>query len=213
MISQESIMEIIVNSSLSANEAYLKWSSGSTLFDYGVEALLSSSIARAIYKSQNNVNITLEESFSNIEYRNNPESNLENRQGDYSTASKADVVVWRKDDRPLGVIELKRFFNYSNCKGDISRICHLLERNGLKNSGTLRWGAIAALRHFWTNSRSDTQEIVDEFKKNISELDEKYISKWRWQEKPVPKNLSQEDKDGNRLERVAAIVFVFTLRP
>jgi hypothetical protein len=139
----------------------VKWSGGLCVQDHGVEHLMSSRIANSLYDAGSTKDdfcyVTLETSFgeilayANTTIRGRPSSRL-NKSG------RCDVVYYDKAGKPVGLVEVKRWFGFSRQKDDIQRIEIML-----KKCESIRWGAVAAIRQRWDMDKISGKQALKNF--------------------------------------------------
>ena len=164
----------IINGVDNANRIFLTISGGSTIRDYGVEPLISSQVAIELWKRSNGkkdifdlknreaeFNVTLETSFREIsEFSSSEKRGRKNL--NFTDAQKADVVLWDSMRGPVGVVEIKRHFVFSNISNDLERITYLLEKHGKLKGGSMRWGAVAGMREVLPSRIKESEQIAYE---------------------------------------------------
>ncbi|WP_206452943.1 hypothetical protein [Aurantimonas marina] len=165
-----------------ANNQYLTVSGGSSVRDYGIESLISAQIALELWKKANGCSgeiplnrpsdkeyrVTLETSFREIaDYAESERRGKRNSR--FSENQKADVVFWSRGDKPIGVVEVKRQFGFSNLAEDLKRISYLLRRHGTKHGGSVRWAALAGMRELRSNARKAPSEIAREVEQKCAD--------------------------------------------
>ena len=157
-----------------ANSLFLTMSGGSSVRDYGVEPLISAQIAMSLWKIANardkiplnesldtDYNVTLESSFYEIAEWAGSERRGKKTQN-FTDNQKADVVLWSRRNAPIGVVEVKRHFVFSNLSSDLDRIDHIISRHGARYGGSMRWGAVAGMRELLQGRRKEPEQIAEE---------------------------------------------------
>lgn len=187
MLTIQESLEAIIQGVHEANNEYLKMSGGWCVQDSGVESLISSSIARSLFiygqNKDNGCFVTLETDYRLLRQARPGRIPRLLRNG-----QRADVVYWHKKDYPIGVIEVKRHFQFSAFMDDISRTRRLLLDYGSRAGGTLRWGALGSLRAWWATRYKSEKDVLAQFVKSCEERFPDIIFTGAWKQEPIGTN-------------------------
>jgi len=128
------------------NDLHVRWTDGYTIQDRGVEHLLSTEVARALFKAQNKKDgsgfVHLEASpLEILEYGPKKRGRLEH---DLRSDGRVDVVLCDRGNEPIAVVEVKRLSR--DMLRDAPRVAAILRRCNRAKGGTLRYGCLASIR-------------------------------------------------------------------
>lgn len=175
MLNRGEVVNAIAQGISEGNQRCIQWSGGWCAQDMGVEPLLSSRIAEKLYHSGTKKDqicfVTLETSFKQILdfARIKPTGKLPKILG-----GRCDVVYYEQSGKPIGLVEVKRWFGYASQKGDIQRI-HAM----MKKCEEIRWGAVAAIVLKWETNKSSTEtraeRFVDKARIDFGDLEFTYV--------------------------------------
>jgi hypothetical protein len=213
MLTRSEIQSTILQSIISASEEYISMSGGLTLHDSGIEQSLSYSVGKAIWEaaiSKDNAGyVTLETSFKDLE-RWSSAGGIRGRRGaSISHKGRVDIAYYDVNQYLRGVIEMKRWLDYSTIEGDVKRVYQLLKR---LDRGTLKWACLATPafvwnknEEIWRDPKGKISTIKYKIQENFPEIEvfEEYITKDRTNEKTI---------DGWCLKAIAAASFYVKLR-
>lgn len=127
-----------------ANVEYEEWSNGWWVTDSAVEGLVGASVARSLNEVLSEdeslamelpIGVIQEWSEANRP-RGRPRATLTGRR-------RADIVVLDRNERPICVVEVKRYWDRTTCFADLKRIRDLLLRCGKQHNGSLKRGFLA----------------------------------------------------------------------
>lgn len=154
-----------------ANRKYLEMSGGASLHEYGVEPLISATVAECLYNFNGKKQfVTLETTFWELIKWSFCGEGADDIYED-SDGQRVDVAYWNRNDLPEGVVEIKRHFSFSNCSSDIEKISGLLLRADTQQGGTLKWGAIAAMKERTNQSTKPKEKTLNDF---LSKCEEEF---------------------------------------
>lgn len=147
---------------------YQTWSDGEWLLK-APEYFITVKIAENISKLYGKKYITLED---NVETT----LNLAKAKGTKSDVSRKngrfDIVVWGKNGRPRGIIEIKRYvFRIATIEDDIERIREVLKRK--KSKSTIEFGLIAFFISRTYDTKNAKKKVEDKANKMLKEIQEK----------------------------------------
>lgn len=134
----------ILNGVHTANVEYEEWSNGWWVTDSAVEGLVGASVARSLNKvlSEDEC-LAMELTISVIQEwpeanrpRGRPRATLTGRR-------RVDIAVLDRNERPICVVEVKRYWDRTTCFADLERIRDLLLRCGEQRNGSLKRGFLA----------------------------------------------------------------------
>lgn len=147
---------------------YETWSDGEWLWN-APEYFITVKIAEHISKLDGRKYITLED---NVETT----LNLAKAKGTKSDVSRKngrfDIVVWGKNGRPRGIIEVKNnVYRAKKIEKDIERIREVLKRK--KSKSTIKFGLIAFYTNRTYKDANAKQQVEDKANKILKEIQEK----------------------------------------
>jgi hypothetical protein len=163
MLSNDQMRSVIVQSILNHAKHYAVISGGNSLHDNGIEQSICYSVASDIFKSNkyaqlSNISVILELSSSEFDYwcvgkslRGRKPENLLGRE-------RIDITVFDSSDCIKGIIEMKRWMQYSVIKNDIARIESMLKRYG---EYSLKWGCVAFPFYIWKKGDKELKSGLD----------------------------------------------------
>ncbi|WP_279480610.1 hypothetical protein [Aureimonas sp. SK2] len=169
-------LDAIIDGAHAANDQFLTLSAGASVHEYGIEPLVSSTIATRLWKAMNanegevpanrpeitKFRVTLETPFWEI-----ADAAGSRRAGRpvarFSQSERVDIVAWNGNHRPIGVVEVKRSFSFSTMRKDMERIYHLLKKHSSLGGGTLKWGAVVGLRKVAGESPKLPNDVLKNF--------------------------------------------------
>lgn len=178
MLTRDESLSAIIEGVHDANKKYLEISGGWCVQDSGVESLVSSRVAESLFnsgvKKDGKCFVTLETSYQSI-----TDGTRVKKVGRtpllLDRNQRADIVYWHKKDTPIGIVEIKRWFEYSGIEDDINRTARLVKDYGISCGGRLRWGAVASIRQLSERKRKDEKELLEDFlrkcRSSFSDLD------------------------------------------
>ncbi|MBF2713361.1 hypothetical protein [Agrobacterium vitis] len=174
MLKIDDAIGLIIDGTHEANRKYLRMSGGATVHEYGIEPLISATIAETLYNSGaqrgEECFVTLETTcWELVKWSLGGE--VEDSVYKDSDGQRGDVVYWNRHNLPEGVVEVKRHFSFSNCEDDIRKISSLLSRLDTQEEGTLKWGAVASMRETTNTSTKDKKAVLKDF---LSKCEEKF---------------------------------------
>ena len=143
---KKALTEALLNAIQKANEEYEDLSGGSWLSDYGAESFLvveaMKQLLAAARRSRKRACATSEESFAEIMdcagANKKPGPLPAVLAGNY----RADIVLWRNDSQPFGVVEVKRQWTNGPCMADVRRLRALMDRGGAHLGGSIEYCAL-----------------------------------------------------------------------
>ena len=144
MPDSKSIKKAILAGIHEANVRYEKWSRGWWVTDSGVEGHVVSTIAEKLNQHiSGQESLVMELPFRTIREwsgaarrRGRPRNTLNSR-------NRADIVLLDLHNRPVCIIEVKRFWDEGKCFEDLERIRDLIRRCSRENIGSLSRGFLA----------------------------------------------------------------------
>ena len=168
----DEVLETVCKAVLEANYTYAEMSGGSHIHDAGVEAFLSVNIAQALLRlgraKFGSAYATLETGIQYIEQDSCAAPVRGVVPDSMRRDGRVDVVYWDEMERPIGLIEAKRWFSWSLMRDDVLRLTHVLKRCGPDRKGSARWGCVSGLSRSDRDSRVDAiarlSKFVSEFK-------------------------------------------------
>ena len=164
MPGRRALRDAILNGVHSANIDYEEWSNGWWVTDSGVEGLVAASVARSLNEVLNaDESLAMELPFSDIEEWSEAARPRGRKRASLTGRRRADIVVLDRNERPICVVEVKRYWDRTTCSSDLTRIRDLLLRCGEQRSGSLKRGFLAftlvkkALRNQTARARTAEQ--------------------------------------------------------
>lgn len=129
-----------------ANRKYEEWSDGYWVTDSGVESLMVACIAEAVNRRQErHESLGMEVSFRDIKAMSKARPKPGGRPATVKDTSRADMVLFNGQVRPICVIEVKRTWNADQCWIDLERIRDLVRSYNHVKGGSLRRGFLAIM--------------------------------------------------------------------
>jgi hypothetical protein len=178
----DKIHDTILEATHRSNDIYLTMSGGGSVYDNGVESLISSTIASRLWLKANNkraipprssekfrFTTTLETPFHHVAYDSGSERKGQKGKR-FTQSERIDVVYWA-GQHPQGVVEVKRYFEFSRMESDLERVTFLLRRYGRDHGGSVRWGAIAGMRPIWDNNEKEPKLVLSD---GVDKITSKY---------------------------------------
>ena len=169
------IRNAILEGLRAANVEYEQWSNGWWVTDSGVEGLLVAGIAKKLRAALwHEESLLMEMPFSDIQAwsearppRGRPRETLRG-------AKRADIVLLDENERPVCMVEVKRFWERKGCFKDLARIRDLLRLCENQRAGSLKRGFLAVMlakREFVSRSAGErTRDQADQIKTIIREV-------------------------------------------
>ena len=150
----------------SANVEYEKWSRGWWVTDSGVEGHVVSSVSRSLSKVvfAEEGSLAIEVPFRYIQEwsganrpRGRPREALRGRR-------RADIVVFDRSERPICVVEVKRYWARTTCFADLERVRALILRCGEQRGGSLKCGFLAftVVKGAWGNNQTASERTMEQ---------------------------------------------------
>ncbi len=177
MLTQEEIQSAIINGLIDAASEYIIMSGGLPVTESGIEQALSYCVGKSIWnkakKKDGGGFVTLETNFSDLEDWSKTRKPLRGRRAKaISHNGRVDIAYYDKNENLIGIVELKRWFDFSVIEKDVERVFRLLKR--LKSS-TIRWGCLAAPVHIWDNKVAEqkAEKIAQKIRENFTGIDVK----------------------------------------
>ena len=164
---KKTVIRTALEAILYANTTYECWSKGWWFTDSGVEGLLVAKIAEALADIQNeSESLVMELPFHCIQEwsgvgrpKGRPVKTLSGR-------NRADIVLLDNKDRPVYVIEAKRFWQPKKCYEDLERLRDLLRKFSENQEGSLKSGFLTTtLPKKATRRQSASDRIHKEMEK------------------------------------------------
>lgn len=180
MLKKERIHDVINSAIIDANSKYLKWTGNCDINRDGVEHLLSVVIADRFYSKlvkENGGFVSLETSIKELSEKSGAKI-IGRRPCIISGKGRIDIVYWDNKDKPVGIIEVKRYLNNRHPKKDILRTATIIRKFGNTNGGSLKIGIIAAMRRENKKNIHDIKKRLGDIKVEIDNM-KKYKSSCR----------------------------------
>ena len=168
------IRDAILEGVQTANVEYEKWSNGWWVTDSGVEGLLVAGIAKKLRaKLWHEESLLMELPLSEIQKwsearrpRGRPRETLRG-------AKRADIVLLDENERPVCIVEVKRFWNRKGCFKDLERIRDLLLLCENQRAGSLTRRFVAVMlakKELMSRSAGErTRDQAEQIKTTIRE--------------------------------------------
>ncbi|RIY02506.1 hypothetical protein D3218_03810 [Aureimonas flava] len=217
-------LDTIIDGAHAANDQFLTLSGGASVGEYGIEPFVSSNIAMRLWKTMNahkgeipanqpeltKFAVTLETPFWEI--ADEAGSRRAGRPvARFSQGERVDVVVWNGDNRPIGVVEVKRDFSFPAMRKDIDRISHLLAKHGHSAGGSLKWGSIVGLRAVWGESPRAPETVLGDFVSKLESCDE--LSNMNFRERHRSQRLDHPNEyEGRKFWGFDAFAIIFRMK-
>lgn len=99
------------------------------------------------------------------------------------THGRFDIVCYDKNDVPLLLIEVKRYFNPSVLRNDASRLITAVKAKGVSFGGTLKGAALLGITSNWGKSKVSAEDQLEQVESKIRNYEEN-IQTWGgiWEE-------------------------------
>ena len=138
------IRDAILDGVHTANVEYEEWSNGWWVTDSAVEGIVGASVARSL----NGVLAEDESLAMELPIRDIQEWSEANRPRGRPRATltgrkRVDIVILDRNERPICVVEVKRYWDRTTCFKDLKRIRDLILRCGEQHDGSLKRGFLA----------------------------------------------------------------------
>jgi hypothetical protein len=213
MLTRSEIQSTILESIISASEEYIEMSGGLTLHNSGIEQALSYSVGKAIWeaaKRKDNAGyVTLETSFTDLENWSIAKGIRGRRGESISHKGRVDIAYYDMNECLRGVIEMKRWLDYSNIEGDVKRVYQLLRR---LDRGTIKWACLSTPAFVWNKNdeiwrdpKGKVSAIKLKMQQNFPEIE--VFEDFRTKNRP-----DEETIDGWCLKAIAAASFFVKLK-
>ena len=170
MPDRESIKDAILDGIHAANVSYEEWSRGWWVTDSGVEGHVVSMIAGKLnQRIAGQGSLVMELPFGIIRKWSGAKRSPWRPQKTLNSRNRADMVLLDMNNRPVCVIEVKRFWDEEKCFKHLKRIRDLILQCNRKKGGSLSRGFLAFML-----AASDTDDMSAEQSLKIAE---RYIRK------------------------------------
>ena len=168
MPDSEAIKKAILDGIHAANVRYEEWSSGWWVTDSGVEGHVVSTIAKKLGRQiAGQGSLLMELPFGTIRQGSGAAQPPGRPRKTLNSRNRADIVLRDTNDRPVCVIEVKRFWDEEKCFKDLERIRNLILRYNRRKGGSLDLGFLAFMLAAWGTD--------DESAERSLKVDERYI--------------------------------------
>ena len=127
---------------LDANTLLERWSGGFWVHDRGVEGLMVSQIAQAIYERGLSGFLDLEVPFHDLEACAGAKPKRGRRPSLIEGRPRIDLAVFNAQSSLIAAVEVKRGWVDEPCSRDIDRLWTLIQRLGRERSGSLQCGLL-----------------------------------------------------------------------
>ena len=167
MLSGDEAYERVKKGTQKAAKLYEEWACGTWLSDAGVESVIQTEIARALYNSKK-CYVTLETSlkhavewdkaFQKFELRKDAKEKF------LSKGLRFDICVWSKNHKLTGIIEVKRSKEAYQLNKDMIRMREMIlaTRDKKNDDVSLRYTMVAM--YLWASSDKELENVVQRTK-------------------------------------------------
>lgn len=154
-----------------ANKRYETWSRGAWVSDVGIEGHVVSTICNELHGLvADGGSVEMEMSFGDIRYWSNARAPRGRPRASLNARNRADIVILKRDWRPVCVIEVKRVWNEDKCLDDLVRIRNLILKCGHEANGSLRMGFLTFLLVGWGTDAAEARECLREQRREIQNV-------------------------------------------
>jgi hypothetical protein len=81
---------------------------------------------------------------------------------------RIDLAIYAQREKPIAVVELKRWASFSSFDRDIVRIQAVLRKTGKSASGPLRYGIVAGVRPVTTRMKKESSVVGEEIRQKAA---------------------------------------------
>ena len=168
MPDSESIKEAILDGIHAANVRYEEWSRGWWVTDSGVEGHVVSTIAEKLnQRITSQGSLVMELPFGIIRKGSGAARPPGRPRRTLNSRNRADIVLRDSNDRPVCIIEVKRFWDEEKCFKDLERIRDLIRQCSRKKGGSLSRGFLAFMLAAWETDDMSAEQTL--------KIEERYI--------------------------------------
>jgi len=173
MLSGDEAYERVKKGTQKAAKLYEEWACGTWLSDAGVESVIQTEIARALFNSKKCF-VTLEtslkhaaewdENFKKFELRTDAKEKF------LSDALRFDICIWSKNHKLTGIIEVKRSKEAYQLNKDMTRMREMIlaTRDKKNKDVSLRYTMVAM--YLWASSDKELENVVQRTKAKFDDL-------------------------------------------
>lgn len=156
----EIVAEVARKSAIRSAISYYKISDGCSIHEGAIETLVSSDIAKDVHR-KTGLSIQLEVPFQRVFEL----SGAERRGGlgrGLGLKKRYDIVIFQ-NQKPIGIIEVKKRFAPYQADNDLMRVSSSVDRFGENHNGSVRFGVWIAIQRIRDNQRLNADERVENF--------------------------------------------------
>lgn len=158
----KAIKNAILDGIHEANVRYEKWSRGWWVTDSGVEGHVVSTIAEKLYRRiAGQGSLAMELPFGIIRKASGATPPPGRPRKTLNSRNRADIVLRDMNDRPVCVIEVKRFWDEEKCFEDLVRIRNLILRCNRKKGGSLGRGFLGFMLAAWETDDMSAEQSLE----------------------------------------------------
>ena len=161
MLDWKAIKKAILDGIHAANVRYEEWSRGWWVTDSGVEGHVVSTIAEKLHRQiAGQGSLAMELPFGTIRKGSGAARPPGRPRKTLNSRNRADIVLRDTNDRPVCVIEVKRYWDEEGCFKDLTRIRDLILQCNRKKGGTLSRGFLAFMLAAWETDEESAEQSL-----------------------------------------------------